>query len=223
MVEKDKTHSNEIRKKTLEERKLELEIIELEKPWFKRPAFLVPIIGAFSSIFILWVTGFFNTKIESLETKEEKLSLDTTRLTEIKVELTNESNNLNNERNSLLINTTILSNKLKSISLQNDSIKAILHDNQSEAAKIKGINKNLNYEIVKRKEELSLISDSLAIATKPNLTINLHKIFIYDDMDIGIYITNTGTGTAYFKNVNYYYKGQSFIGSEKDDNFGKML
>ncbi len=94
--------SNSERKQELELKKLHLEISELEKPWFKKPNFIVPLIGAMSSIFILWVTGFFNTKIESLSNKREILNFENAKLEERKNSLVNDIKNL---RDSLKIAT----------------------------------------------------------------------------------------------------------------------
>jgi hypothetical protein len=207
------------KKAELEERKIQLEILELEKSWYKKPAFFVPIVGAFSSIFILWVTGFFSTKIETLTTKRDQLNFETSRLKETKDQLKQDSIYLETVKKSLQVDTIALSNKIKSVTQQYDSVKGVLAKNREEAVDIKNTNAILNNQINNKQIELSKLSDSLANALKPNLEINLHKIFVYEDMDIGIYITNTGTGPAYFKNVNYYYKGKSFIGTEKDDDF----
>lgn len=217
METNEQINSNDIvpnRKRELEEKKLQLEILELERPWFQKPAFLIPIIGALSSILVLWVTGFFNTKIESLTIKREQLSFETSKLKDIKTELIQDSISLEKSKQSLQVDTTTLRNRLRNISIENDSIKKVLHKNRAEIEQVTQTNNNLNTEIINKKKELKTISDSLDIATRPNLQIALHKVFIYKNMDIGIYVSNNGTGTAYFKNVNFYYKGKSFIGTE---------
>jgi hypothetical protein len=139
----------------LELKKIQLEILELQKPWVKKPTFIVPLIGAISSIFILWVTGFFNTKIEGLSNKREILNFENSKLEE--------------KRKSLQI-------------------------------------------------DLKNLRDSLDIAMKPNLSIQV--IAKTSDKEVGFQVQNTGTGTAYFKHFNMYYKGQSFIGGDiKTENY----
>jgi hypothetical protein len=152
--------SNSERKQELELKKLNLEISELEKPWFKKPNFIVPLIGAMSSIFILWVTGFFNTKIESLSNKREILNFENAKLEERKNSLVNDIKNLR---------------------------------------------------------------DSLKIATKPNLSIQV--VSVSSEKEIGIQIQNNGTGIAYFKHINMHYKGEDFIciDLEKDNYFAKVI
>ena len=210
------------KKQELEEKKLELEIIELERPWFQKPTFLVPIIGALSSIFILLVTGFFNTKIESLTIKREQLNYETTKLKEIKAELIKDSLNLAEAKKSLQIDTTNLSNKLKEINQENILIKETLAKNSVESENLKKKNKNLFGEINTKKQELKTISDSLDIATKPNLRIITYAL--PSEKEVGLYIKNSGTGIAFFKHVNFYYNGQEFIGtnSNKDRFFERV-
>lgn len=154
----EKTYTDQ--KQELELLKLRLEISELEKLWFKKPNFLVPIVGALSSIIVLWVTGFFNTKIESLNNKQEKLNFENAKLQERKTSLTN---------------------------------------------------------------DLANLRDSLNIATKPNLAIQV--VAVSSEEEIGIQIQNNGTGTAYFKHFNMRYKGQEFVGVdlEKDNYFAKAI
>ena len=210
------------KKQELEEKKLQLEILELERPWFQKPNFLVPIIGALSSILVLWVTGFFGNKIDALNTKRDQLSIETTKLEDKKKELVKDSLILEAAKTSLQIDTTFLSSKLRSITKENDSIKISLLKNSIEATKIRSDNIKLSADIIKKKQSLKVISDSLNIATRPNISIALNKIFIYEAMDIGIYLINNGTGVAYFKDINFRYEGQSFSGIG-DSIIGKVI
>ncbi|UUF13756.1 MULTISPECIES: hypothetical protein [Flavobacterium] len=155
-------------KTILEEQKLKLEILELEKKWYKKPTFFVPTIASLSSIFILWVTGFFNTKIESLNNSIDKLN-------KVKDELTTDSLKLAKEKNLLQL-------------------------------------------------QINSLSDSLKTATMPIITIVLYKMFGKGEEDVGIYMSNTGTGTAYFKEINFYYNNEVFKYEEKNPLFlQKML
>lgn len=212
------------RKYELEEKKLQLEILELEKSWFKKPTFLVPIIGALSSILVLWVTGFFNTKIESLTVKRELLNYETIKLKELKSTLIYESSKLEKTKKSLQLDTTILNKKIKFFQKENDSIRIILQKNAEISNALRNNNHALNSEIINKKRELNSISDSLKTATMPIITIVLYKMFEEGDENVGIYMSNTGTGTAYFKDINFYYNHDVFKYQEKNPLFlQKML
>lgn len=140
-------------KTILEEQKLKLEILELEKKWYKKPTFFVPTIASLSSIFILWVTGFFNTKIESLNNSIDKLK-------RVKTELSSDSSKLAKEKNTLQL-------------------------------------------------QINNLQSSLNSAAKPVLEIKLHRV--YGENDFGIYISNTGSGIAYFEQINFYYKNELIV------------
>lgn len=212
------------RKAELEQLKLELEILELKKPWYTKQAFFVPLMGALCTLFVLWITGFFNTTLDKLNVKQDRLSYETLRLEETKKRLINDSINLQNSKSDLIKDSTFLFiSKYKlindSISLENSKNK--LKDDSAGLAKTKNnlleFSMKLNSQIKKLDTEKKTILDSLTllkknynIATKPHLEIIIHKMI--SDQDVGIEIKNTGTGVAYFKDYfveynNYVFKG----------------
>lgn len=122
-------------------------------------------VASLSSILILWITGFFSTKMESLKNSIDKLE-------KIKTELTSDSSKLAKEKNMLQL-------------------------------QIKNLQSSLNY------------------ASKPVIEIKLHKV--YGEDDFGIYISNTGSGIAYFEQINFYYKNQQIIPDAGKNNIFENL
>lgn len=185
----------------LEEKKLRLEIEELQKPWYKKPTFFVPIFGALSSLFILWITGFFNTKIESLSTKREALTIvierlnNQTSLLEVKkIQLAQDSANLEKAKKSLVSDTTILWQRADSLS------------------KKVGF---LNGQIFALNTKISILLDSLKLATKPNLRIGDWNNVA--DNNTGIFISNDGIGTAFFEQIKFEYHDKVYVWRQRND------
>jgi len=206
-------------KRALEERKLQLEISELEKVWYKKPTFFVPLVGALSSIFILWVTGFFNTKIESLTNKRDVLRYETEKLAESKKGLRKDSIKLQIAKKALLIDNAALVNEAKKAYAQYDSARIALVEKQKETQKTKKQNDSLNKQVIKKQAELYKISETLAIALRPNIEFNLHAIYDNKNPDIGIYIANSGSGPAYLRSITAYYKGVIITTTQKKHDF----
>lgn len=188
-------------KALLEEKKLRLEIEELQKHWFKKPSFFVPIFGALSSFFILWVTGFFNTKIESLSNKREALTFAVDRLT-------NERNQLQEKKNKLALDSANLEKAKKSLIADTTALK------QRADSLINRVH-FLNRETLILNSKISKLSDDLKIATKPHLRIGDRDNEV--EKLTGIYINNSGTGIAFFEQVKFIYNGNVFVWRKRED------
>ena len=178
---------NSISKKTLlEEEKLSLEIAELKKSWHKKPAFFVPFFGTISSLFILWISGFFDTRIQKLSFERSQLTIETQNLEKIKKGLVKDSTDLKNATNQI-------GKQYKKLKIQNDSLIA---------------------DFMAKKQELSEVKEKLSIANKPVVEVYLQKK--WSDKKVGISIINNGTGTAFIKTLMYVYNDKNFIGDSKN-------
>jgi len=120
-------------KEQYEIEKLKKEIEVLEKPWYKKPNYFVPLISAISSILILWFTGFFNTKIERISIEVDRLE---------------------NKQKELRKDSLLLVDKIDSMLHQIDTLKTKLYDANSPFLTITGnfIDTNEQFGLILRNE-----------------------------------------------------------------------
>lgn len=84
-------------KKDLERRKLQLEIRELERPFFQKPAYLTAVLPALiglATVLVLWNRGYF-------EVREERQKLEAQRLEMTRAQLTTDVARLTTEHEQL--------------------------------------------------------------------------------------------------------------------------
>jgi hypothetical protein len=211
-------------KTTLEEQKLLLEIKELKTAWYKKPTFFVPTIGALSSLVILWATGFFDVRNRELNISFKHLTIENSKLEQTKKVLETDSMKLTNLKQSLKLQTerltrtksklfedsSALANSKNELEREANLVKQSLINLNTERSQIRKALADQKAELDAKKIQLAILQDSLDLANTPKITIVDHHYTT--EKDVGIYVRNTGKGTAYFKNVNYIYKGKKIIG-----------
>lgn len=91
-------------KDDLEKEKIDLEIKELKRKWYKKKEYLqilLPTIIAFFSLIYAIVTGFFSTKYEQFELKKEQLKTETLYFEQKKEQLLSNNASLKTSNDSL--------------------------------------------------------------------------------------------------------------------------
>ena len=190
-------HTEEKKKK----KKLQLEITELEKKWYQKPSFLLPIIGSLSSIILLFSTGFFETKSAELRIERARLTLENEKLIDKQLQLAKDTLKLAQD-------TLKLSREKQIIEYEKD---------QLENAKIQLELGNkilaLRQDSLKLAETILLESNSLLKLKTDSLTNELDKAnrpklsFLHNDAYtskiIDLTLKNSGLGPAYINKVNY--------------------
>ena len=112
--------------KTIDElqcEKIQLEIKDLNRPWYKRKDYLqilLPTTVALMTLIYALVTGFFNTKYDLLQLQKETLNLEVVRFEEKRNELIETNNFLSSLNDSLL---SSLSDERKSIQYLHDELQ----------------------------------------------------------------------------------------------------
>ncbi|BFP40048.1 hypothetical protein FGF1_08930 [Flavobacteriaceae bacterium GF1] len=206
----------EISEDDLKKTKLQLEINELKKPWFRKPSFLVPIIGTISTLVMLYITGFFDVKFAELRIQRENL-IDENK------ELQEEKDLLELNKQQLLTSTRELEAKQevlkKNEKILESSKENLLIEEQTLISKNKILNarriklQSLEKELIERNDSIRIagirIQKQFEKANQPILS------FTFEDNPTNqiceVVVTNSGLGPAYFKTVSYYIDGKEVI------------
>jgi septal ring factor EnvC (AmiA/AmiB activator) len=83
--------------KQLSKRKLELEIAELARPIWQRPAFITPVIAAALSVMLAYFSGWFDVQLTRLSNRRDSLERDIAKFQMDKSEIQTEVNALQEE------------------------------------------------------------------------------------------------------------------------------
>ena len=103
--------------------KSELEILELRRPWFQRPAVLQPLAAIAIAVLtgaIGYANGWFQTKLESLRNAEDRAKISLDQLNEKRSALNAQIDKLTSQRDSLILRLDEVSTKAAGLQAQYD-------------------------------------------------------------------------------------------------------
>lgn len=196
------------KKEKLEIEKIEAEISNLKKPFWKKPSIFLPII---IPIIAIGVAYYVNKDYINLKLEIKKLQLE------------KESFKLEEEKENLAIEINTKRQLLIEYSNANDSLKSLINESDKDLSNLQKQNSDLSanvgslsLEVRKKESELSIIklkSDSLL-----NLSNHrLHYIAMEDQLDLLRYLIGYGKGMFYayrraleFNQWDWYYGRQQY-------------
>lgn len=154
MTEQKSIEANESTIADLERQKLQLELVQLRRPWYLKPGYLggvlLPLILALFTLFKVWTTGYFDSLRINLESQKQQLSASV--------------DSLNRVRDSLIFQLKYTEDIMGQILTEKDSItieylrfqalaKTLSNDRSSRSSIFRRLqsgsrsNYNLNYRI----------------------------------------------------------------------------
>ena len=168
-------------KELLELEKLELEIKNLKKVWWKQPSYASIILPAIFTLFSLIYaisSGFFDRRYERFKLEKETLRLEVLKFEEERNKVLSQRDSALNVANNLKITTKLLRNKLAEM---DPSFASIEYDNIGNITKLTDLSGNstiYTYDDLNRLTEIALspIDFSMFEYDKSNRVIELQNL-----------------------------------------------
>jgi hypothetical protein len=138
----------------LEREKLRLEILELRRPWYKKPAYIFPLVLVIGTLLTGFGTQFFQAEFTKFENQEHDLRLENESLKQQKSKLEGDRDKLNNSIARLTQDRKELDAKTSSLHGEKERLKSqyeeVSRATKDAATKLNRVNEQSNQVLAEK-------------------------------------------------------------------------